>query len=376
MTGTSLDGIDVAVINMGSSGDIHLLGSQSFPLDRELAKKLMSLQTPSHDELHESAVAAIQYADAVSAAIHSTLQALGLQAENLQAVGVHGQTLRHRPELGYSIQLNAPARIAESTNITVVSDFRSRDLAAAGQGAPLVPAFHRQIFASETPVQAVVNIGGIANISWLGQNTLGYDCGPGNMLMDLWVHQHQGTDFDRNGDWGQQGQVQDRLLEEMLKDPFFHQPAPKSTGRDLFSSRWLESILEKSESLKAAPVDVQATLRRLTAQSIAQELQALESSTQETLRHVWVCGGGAQNQALMNELRQQLMNRFGRAVPVDTTHLLGWDPQVIEASAFAWLAAQAMRGLPGNLPAVTGASGERVLGSITPAARPPTPASV
>lgn len=385
MTGTSLDGIDVAVVQVQPSGGMTLLGSQSFPFDPALTQALMQLQAPIDNELFESAITANRYADAVSAAILATLQPLGLKPQDIVSAGVHGQTLRHRPDLGFSIQLNAPARIAEATGITVVSDFRSRDLAAGGQGAPLVPAFHRIMVdsgeglnlatQSEPSAQAVVNVGGIANISWLGSQTLGFDCGPGNMLMDLWIRQHQGRSFDHDGSWGRQGQVQEPLLKVMLSEPFFHQSPPKSTGRDLFSESWLNDCLAHASCAKTAPQDIQATLRVLTARAIAQELHRLEMTTHETLKNVWVCGGGARNKALMEEIGVQTRHQLGRSIPVASTQTMGWDPQLIEACAFAWLAAQTMQGLPGNLPAVTGARGERVLGSITPAARPPTPAN-
>ncbi len=385
MTGTSLDGIDVAIIQVQPSGGMTLLGSQSFPFEPALAQALMRLQAPNDNELFESAITANRYADAVSSAILSTLQPLGLKPQDIDAAGVHGQTLRHRPDLGFSIQLNAPARIAEATGITVVSDFRSRDLAAGGQGAPLVPAFHRIMVdsgkelkltsKSQSSAEAVVNIGGIANISWLGSQTLGFDCGPGNMLMDLWIRQHQGLDFDQDGSWGRQGQLQEPLLKVMLSEPFFHQSPPKSTGRDLFSESWLNDCLARAGCAKTAPQNIQATLRVLTAQAIAQELHRLEMTTHETLKNVWVCGGGARNKALMEEIHWQTQHQLGRPIVVASTQTMGWDPQLIEACAFAWLAAQTMHGLSGNLPAVTGARGERVLGSITPAARPPTPAN-
>ena len=385
MTGTSLDGIDVAIIQVQPSGGMTLLGSQSFPFEPALAQALMRLQAPNDNELFESAITANRYADAVSSAILSTLQPLDLKPQDIDAAGVHGQTLRHRPDLGFSIQLNAPARIAEGTGITVVSDFRSRDLAAGGQGAPLVPAFHRIMVdsgkelkltsKSQSSAEAVVNIGGIANISWLGSRTLGFDCGPGNMLMDLWIRQHQGRGFDQDGSWGRQGQLQERLLKVMLSEPFFHQPPPKSTGRDLFSESWLNDCLARAGCAKTAPQNIQATLRVLTAKAIAQELHRLEMTTHETLNKVWVCGGGARNEALMEEIHLQTQHQLGRPIPVASTQAMGWDPQLIEACAFAWLAAQTMHALPGNLPAVTGARGERVLGSITPAARPPTPAN-
>ena len=378
MTGTSMDAIDVAILSIGQQvtlGQIESLirldhfGSR--PLDRQLVTMLMALQHPGEDELHRQALASNTFADAVSRAILETITQAGLTPKDISAVGVHGQTVRHRPELGYTIQLNAPARIAETTGIPVVSDFRSRDIAAQGQGAPLVPAFHRAIFSQQPDLKVVVNIGGIANLTWLGSPLVGFDTGPGNCLMDLWMQRHRGEPFDRNGAWAASGKCHEPLLIAMQSDPFFTKRPPKSTGRDLFSSQWLDQHLARHGSLAAE--DVQATLLMLTAETIAQAIidQEKQSSEKDSaaiaLSTVAVCGGGAQNPVLMKALSDRLSERLVRSIQVTSTARLGWDPQVIEASAFAWLTYQTLNGAPGNCPEVTGALGPRILGSITPA---------
>ena len=272
-------------------------------------------------------------------------------------IGAHGQTARHRPELGYTVQLLNGARLAERSGLTVVCDFRSADVAASGQGAPLVPAYHADAFGREGVRRALVNVGGIANISVLapGAATIGYDTGPGNVLMDEWCQHHRQQPFDRDGAWAASGSVHAGLLAALLDEPYFARPTPKSTGRDLFNAAWLAQRL----SLLAhapGPGDVQATLAELTAVTIARACAAGDC------QEVFVCGGGARNAHLMRRLEA-----LCRPAVVDTTAALGVPPQAVEAVAFAWLARQRMLGLPGNLPAVTGAEGPRVLGAVYPA---------
>ncbi len=378
MTGTSMDAVDVAIVSIGSATTlghvepiITLDHFSSRPLDRNLVTMLMSLQHSGDDELHRQALAANHLADAVSRTILEAMAHAGLASKDISAVGVHGQTVRHRPDLGYTIQLNAPARIAETTGIRVVSDFRSRDIAAQGQGAPLVPAFHRAIFGQHQDLKAVVNIGGIANLTWLDSPLTGFDTGPGNCLMDLWTARHLNAPFDRNGSWAATGRCHMPLLAALLADPFFAKRPPKSTGRDLFSAQWLDLHLTQTESI--AVEDVQATLLALTAESIAQSIADQEEHdvhrghSQSALSRVAICGGGAQNQVLMQTLAARLSEKLDRPVRVESTSSLGWDPQVIEASAFAWLAYQTITGLLGNGPEDTGALGPRILGSVTPA---------
>jgi anhydro-N-acetylmuramic acid kinase len=385
MTGNSLDAIDIAVLQIGESSThgtrqerLALVCFHSQPLDSGMREALQSLLLSGHDELHRASLIGNGFADQISRATLEALTLHGLKPSQIRALGVHGQTLRHRPDLGYSLQLNAPARIAEVTGITVVSDFRSRDIAAGGQGAPLVPGFHRAVFgdmargpADPGGVTAVVNIGGIANISWLAQPLTGYDTGPGNLLMDAWAQQHLGQPLDRDGQWAQRGTVNEALLSRLLADPFFKRAAPRSTGRELFCKPWLEAFLSEGEFSSLPAEDVQATLLALTARSIAHEIKTLESQGSRCARLI-VCGGGAHNHALLSCLRRECEHQLGRSLCVETSQAHGWNPQVIEASAFAWLAWRTLEGLAGNSPDVTGALGPRVLGSITPGAHQST----
>jgi anhydro-N-acetylmuramic acid kinase len=259
--------------------------------------------------------------------------------------------------VGYTLQLNNPALLAEQTGISVVADFRARDVAAGGQGAPLVPAFHQAVFGVPGETLAVLNIGGMSNISILQPDkVLGFDCGPGNVLMDLWCHQHLGQGYDHLGQWAASGSVSQALLTRFMNDPFFNAPPPKSTGRDLFHTDWLQAHLSAVPGLSAA--DVQATLAALTVQTCAKDVLRYAP----TAKRLLVCGGGAYNQHLMSLLSQALPE-----VDVASTEAHGLPPLQVEAAAFAWLARQTLLNLPGNLPAVTGARGPRVLGAIYPA---------
>lgn len=383
MTGTSLDAIDVALIQVApaagsapSGEEISLAHFRSQAMDIALADGLMELQQSGEDELHRAALLSNALSDAIARALLELLAGSGLKPSDIKAAGIHGQTVRHRPELGYSLQLLNPARIVEAASVTVVSDFRSKDIAAAGQGAPLVPAFHQAIFGrspsgahaadagQHQDICAVVNIGGIANLSWLGPRVLGHDTGPGNMLMNAWCRKHLGKPFDQDGRWAAAGKPHAGLLEAFLAEPFFKKPAPRSTGRDLFDLNWIEQKSAGYAALSAQ--DVQATLLLLTAQTIAQEIATL--AAQDAMpREVLVCGGGAFNVALMERLTACLKQTLRAPVSVKTTAERGWPVQAIEAAAFAWLAHQAINRRPANLPSVTGALGPRILGSITPA---------
>jgi anhydro-N-acetylmuramic acid kinase len=275
---------------------------------------------------------------------------------------VHGQTVRHRPEEGWTLQLNSPARVAERAGVPVVADFRSRDVAAGGHGAPLVPAFHAALFGRADADRVVVNIGGIANLTVLPAGgsvaaVRGFDTGPGNVLLDLWCARHRGEPFDRDGAWARSGRVDPALLERMLAEPYFALRPPKSTGRDLFNAEWLAAMLAGGAPAQAA--DVQATLVALTARSIARAVDAAAGAGNGV--DVLVCGGGANNAALIAALAAELSPRR-----VATTAAEGVPVEQVEALAFAWLAWQAVSGRPGNLPAVTGARGPRVLGAIYP----------
>ncbi len=361
MSGTSLDGVDGALVEFDGTG-LRVAGFASVSFPASLKAELLALNTSGADELHRAALAANALAEIYADVVQQLLQAGRLGASDVRAIGAHGQTVRHRPGLfdgtGYTLQLNSPALLAERTGIAVVADFRSRDVAAGGQGAPLVPAFHQAVFGQAGSDVCVLNIGGIANLSVLGAQgeVLGFDCGPGNALMDHWCERHTGRPYDAGGAWAAQGQVLPGLLQRLLDEPYLHQPPPKSTGRDLFHPAWLQERLQGFGN--AAPADVQATLTELTARVCAASVVSYGKES----KLLAVCGGGARN--------GQLMARIGAALPgvaVQPTDALGLPSQQVEAAAFAWLARQAVHGLPGNLPQVTGAAGLRVLGAIYPA---------
>jgi anhydro-N-acetylmuramic acid kinase len=355
MSGTSLDGVDGVLADF-SNGAIRTIEAAFVAFPPALRAELMALQAKSDNELEREAIAANGLARAYADCVQALLPAAG---GPVAAVAVHGQTIRHRPELGFTRQTNNPALLAELSGIDVVADFRSRDIAAGGQGAPLVPAFHEAAFGKPGVARVVVNIGGIGNISVLhgdGRVT-GFDTGPGNVLVDLWIGRHQGAAYDEDGAWAATGKVDPRLLDVLLDEPYFRQPAPKSTGRDLFHDEWLDAKLAQRPGV--APEDVQATLTRLTAMTIARAIKD-ESSNVDA---VYVCGGGAYNGTLLRDLAAEL----GGKVPVESTDVLGVAPNRVEALAFAWLGYRFMQREPGNLPAVTGAKGPRILGALYPA---------
>ncbi len=354
MSGTSLDGVDGVLADF-AGGSIRTVAAAFAPFPAELRSELMALQVASENELEREALAAnalaLCYADCVR-------QLLPSAGGPVAAVAVHGQTIRHRPELGFTRQTNNPALLAELAGIDVIADFRSRDVAAGGQGAPLVPAFHEAAFGKPATARVVVNIGGIGNISVLhgdGRVT-GFDTGPGNVLMDLWIGRHLGKPYDEDGAWAAGGSVHGPLLEALLDEPYFHQPAPKSTGRDLFHDQWLNGKLASFGGL--APQDVMATLTRLTAVTIADAIRTEHAAVDA----VYVCGGGAYNATLLRDIGSAL-----GGLPVESTAALGVAPNRVEALAFAWLGYRFLRRQPGNLPAVTGARGLRILGALYPA---------
>ena len=364
MSGTSLDGIDAVLAKIGSNGEVSALDAVSTSFSTELRKALFELQSPGPNELHREKQAGNALALAYAEAVNQLLQKTNLQASDITAIGAHGQTIRHQPHLGdmaYTHQTLNPALLAEKTGIDVIADFRSRDLAAGGHGAPLVPAFHAQQFV-ENKNLAILNIGGIANFTLLpkdGQVT-GFDCGPGNMLMDAWIHEHQGNAFDENGNWALQGKVNEVLLARMLTDPFFTKAPPKSTGRDDFHLDWLREKL-KGENFLCE--DVQATLLHLTAHSALEALARHAPQTQKLI----ICGGGARNHALINLFKVKSHHFFKQPLEITTSDSAGIDPQLVEGLAFAWLAWAHKEKRPANLPAVTGAKGSRILGACYPA---------
>ena len=355
MSGTSLDGVDGVLADF-SNDAIRTIEAAFVPFPAALRAELMALQANGDNEIEREAIAANGLAHSYAACVDALLaHATG----PVTAVAVHGQTIRHRPELGFTRQTNNPSLLAELTGIDVIADFRSRDIAAGGQGAPLVPAFHAAAFGKSGTTRVVVNIGGIGNISVLhgdGRVT-GYDTGPVNVLLDGWIGRHQGKQYDDDGAWGASGRVDEALLAALLDEPYFHQGAPKSTGRDLFHLAWLDARLARFGNLE--PADVQATLVALTARTIARAI--LDEGA--AVDAVYVCGGGACNGALLRSLAAAL----GGNVPVESTAALGIAPNRVEALAFAWLGYRFNLRQPGNMPAVTGAKGLRVLGALYPA---------
>ncbi len=383
MSGTSLDGVDGVVLQLPrpepsqaahteavsphaaaqvGPPTLRVLGHAHRPFPAALRTELAALNQAGDDEIHRTQLAALQLSTLYAEVVSDLLRVTGLQPAQIAAIGAHGQTVRHRPDCGYTVQLNAPSQLAERCGIPVVADFRSRDMAAGGQGAPLVPAFHRAVFWRPGEALAVLNLGGIANLTLIDPKgrTTGFDSGPANALLDAWALRHLGQHYDANGAWAASGAVWPDLLQALLADAYFQAAPPKSTGRDHFKLPWLEQALHavSAATQAAAPNDVQATLAELTARSAAQAL----------LRHLpmaktlLVCGGGAFNADLMHRLRVQLPG-----VDVLASSARGLPPQQVEAAAFAWLAAQTLAGLSGNVPEVTGARGLRVLGAIYPA---------
>jgi anhydro-N-acetylmuramic acid kinase len=352
MSGTSLDGIDAVLVDLSCPGPCQL-GSHYIPFSGDLKLRLLALHQPTHNELHLSQLVSNELAHAYAAAVTSLLTKTDVANNSVIAIGCHGQTIRHCPEHGYTVQIGNATLLAELTGITVISDFRSRDIAAGGQGAPLVPAFHAQVFRSPDVHRVIVNIGGISNLTNLPPHatTSGFDCGPGNLLMDAWCMIHQSTPYDDNGAWAASGLAIPTLLSKLLSEPFFSRPPPKSSGRDLLNMAWLKDKLHGDER----PEDVQATLLELTCLTIAQAIQRYCTGAKE----VYLCGGGAHNLALHNRLTTLLKDSR-----VLSTSALGVDSDFLEAIAFAWLAQQTLQSKPANLPEVTGARHPCILGAI------------
>jgi len=358
MSGTSLDGIDAALVDLCGRRP-RLLHALTHPFPEDLRQRLAALCLPGEDEIERLGRADRDLGEEFAVALQRLLDASGVAAAEIRAIGSHGQTIRHRPAAGFSLQIGDPNRIAQRTGITTVADFRRRDMAAGGQGAPLVPAFHAAVFRDATGNRVVLNLGGMANVTLLpadpARPVLGFDTGPGNVLMDLWAQRHLGHPFDADGNWAASGSVDEALLSRFLDDPYFHLPPPKSTGREHFNLDWLAASLAGSEH---SPADVQATLCELTAVSVAGAVRDTLADTDELL----VCGGGAHNTYLLARLRARLA-----PVTVVTSDERGLPADWVEAVAFAWLARETLAGRPGNLPAVTGAGEAVVLGGVYPA---------
>lgn len=367
MSGTSLDGVDGVLISLTPSGAPTLLARSSRRMPPALKHELLALNAPTDNELHRTALASQALVELYAQTVSALLRDSGLHASQVQAIGAHGQTVRHRPDHGYTIQLNAPALLAEKTGIDVIADFRSRDLASGGQGAPLVPAFHHALFAADQ-TRIILNLGGIANVTLLepGWPVSGFDTGPANLLMDAWCQRHTGQPYDSEGCWGDAGQSQQALLDWILRsEAWFDAPPPKSTGRDQFNLTWLDNRLAQFAQRQAqrgitqeiSAIDVQATLQMLTAATITRAL------SQHGVAHgtIYVCGGGAKNTVLLQKLQSLWLGK------VLTTDALGVPAQDVEAMAFAWLAWAHQTKKTGNLPEVTGAAGGRLLGARWPA---------
>ena len=354
MSGTSTDGIDVILSDFAAKTP-RVIKFHSVAFPSSLRRELLTLNTPGENEIERSQLAANALAQLYAQAVNTVLANSKTLPEEVSAIGCHGQTIRHRPELGFTVQLNNAALIAELTAVTVVADFRSRDIAAGGQGAPLVPAFHDGVFRSETETRIVINIGGIANVTVLepGNPAWGFDCGPGGCLMDAWAEMHIGKAFDEDGAWAAQGQVLPHVLGNYLNDSYFQAAPPKSTGRDHFNKEWLEKQLTGREDA----ADVQATLLALTANSISDHVKRYAPGCTSVL----ICGGGAFNTTLIAQITQQLP-----LAKIAKTDSLGVPAQQVEALAFAWFAKQAIEGRELDLRATTGAKRAAVLGAIYP----------
>jgi len=356
MSGTSLDGLDIALIEQREQ--TRLLATHYTPMPPDLRQDLLALCASGPDEIARAALAENRWASLAAEGVRQLLASQGLDASAIRAIGSHGQTIRHEPARGFTVQIGNPALLAELTGICAVGDFRRRDVAAGGQGAPLVPAFHEALFGKLGQRVAILNVGGFSNLSLIEKDrpVRGFDCGPGNVLLDAWIERKHGRAYDADGAWAASGQVIDGLLARLLADPFFAGSGPKSTGREVFNLPWLDAHLD------ALPVyrdeDVQATLLELTARSIIDSLLGAQSGAEALL----VCGGGAHNGALMRRLAALLP-----CARVSSTAAHGVDPDWVEAMAFAWLAHCCLERIPANRPSVTAARGLRILGAIYPA---------
>ena len=362
MSGTSLDAIDAALVRCTAQG-CELLASLEHPIAPEVRHAIAAISQPGDDEIERLGQLDRELGALFAGAVLALLADTGHQRNDIAAVGSHGQTIRHRPPSAgntppFTLQIGDPNTIAELTGITTVADFRRRDIAAGGEGAPLAPGFHAAAFAREGSGRAIVNIGGIANITLLSGTCLlsGFDTGPGNTLLDHWTQRHRGQAYDRDGEWAAEGRVDAALLEQLQEHPYLARRGPRSTGKEVFNLDWLDNCLQSLPAMESR--DIQATLAEFTADTIASAIIAAGTGIAE----VYVCGGGARNTDLMRRLHRLLTPR-----QLDTTAALGIDPEWVEAAAFAWLAWRTVNGLAGNAAAVTGAGGARVLGGIYPA---------
>jgi anhydro-N-acetylmuramic acid kinase len=355
MSGTSMDGIDAALVEFDESS-VNILGTRNFPYPATLRQQLLdAIAIPLDRDIDNVAELNRASGECFRNAAVALLKEAGVDAADVTAIGSHGQTLRHQPNAKnpFSLQIGDPQLIANGTNVRTVADFRSADIAAGGQGAPLAPVFHEWLFRAPGKTRCVLNVGGVANLTVLADqhDTIGFDTGPGNSLMDAWIRKHRNEAFDRDGRWADEGSVDDELLEQFLSEPYFAYAPPKSTGFEQFNLRWIEA----HDTRSIEPGDVQATLCALSAVTVADAVADFAPDTADLL----VCGGGAHNPTLMQELEDRLPG-----ISVSPTSVAGLHPDWVEAVAFAWLAMRHVQGLPGNLPSVTGASESVLLGSV------------
>ncbi len=357
MTGTSGDGLDISLIEVDESGKVKFVSANTFEFNEDFRKKLISLSYPGESEIELMGQCDTELGYFSAACVLKFLANLGITNKQVVAIGSHGQTIRHRPpstnnQLPFTIQIGNPHLIAEITNITTVADFRRRDLAAGGQGAPLVPTFHQTLFEENAPKSVILNIGGISNITVLGPNLLGFDTGPGNCLMDSWILENKNEFFDKEGFWASRGEIIEPLLKHLMDDAYFRAPPPKSTGREYFNINWAYDKYSNLNTLNKT--NVQTTFCELTVTSILFAIEKLNPKISEII----VCGGGRLNRYLMNRLKELAK------CPVTTSEVYSIDGDYIEASAFAWLAYKNLSGVPANSPLVTGANAHRVLGTV------------
>ncbi len=362
MSGTSIDAVDAVLVSF--SGSIEIIESHSLPISAHLKNTILSLCSPGDNEIDRSGKLDRELGLLFSRCVIGLCKKANIDTEDIEAIGSHGQTIRHTPcgQHPFTLQISDPNTIAEVTGITTVADFRRRDIAAGGQGAPLVPAFHEAIFKSKDNNRVIVNVGGMANITLLSQSkstpVIGYDTGPGNVLLDYWINNKKALDFDNNGEWASSGKVCPPLLKNLLNEPYLQLPPPKSTGRELFNADWLNQHLTSFSGISDA--DIQCTIAELTAQTIANSIKQCDSKLgTNTVDEVFICGGGAKNDYLRKRIQDLLPEKT-----VTTTIQLGLEPDLVEATAFAWLAYRTINHLNGSLASVTGAKGDRVLGGI------------
>ena len=364
MTGTSVDGLDLALIEVDDSGAITIVAAATRPLPELLRRDLLALSQPEDDDIDLLGSCDQALGLFTATAVNAFIEGLGYANTGIRAIGSHGQTIRHRPpgtaSLPFTLQIGDPHVIAEKTGITTVADFRRRDIAAGGHGAPLVPRFHAELFNATGSDACILNIGGISNVSLIGKDLTGFDTGPGNALIDQWCQQHQGLTYDRSGAWSAGGKVDRTLLQALQADPYFALQPPKSTGREYFNIDWLEKTASAHGLQLDAAQDIQATLTELTAATVIESLKAWGGG----IKTLVVCGGGRLNDDLMHRIRQAAARLTPIPSLIEPSEYWGVDGDAIEAAAFAWLAHRRLQHLPGNVPAVTGAAGERVLGAI------------